>query len=550
MTKISNLYALTNQIYVNSSGTAIGIGTTTPSSKLEVAGSVMAHGALTLGSGYAINFYDKGTTAYTWIEGSSYNQSYSFLAFTTGGSEKVRIDSSGNFGIGVAIPSYKLDVNGTGRFTGQVFVSQSTYTFPALSPSSFGYSSSYNVLILGNSNSAQSRSLAFNVDVSGNPSGAFNGYGSEYIWRNAGSFITPNSSNNGYNTLLSWNSSGQLNIPNNVGIGTTAPTLALSVIGQVRAGYATGAGVTIGLSPIGVPNNDLNAYVLWGDNATFGGENGDLIYIPRTSTSGSHRFYTGSFGLASEKMRITSGGNVGIGTGTPSDLLTLYRNASADNRFAIYQGTNGYASFINLIGNDDAGTAYNGILSRTGSNTAHWQIGGGGISNTLKIYTVGQERLIVTSNGQIQIPGQPAWSVGRSTGQSFLTNVPATINWDQSSGNDCFIQGGVTLNGSNGRITVPVAGKYVILVSIRTEAPGAATGTNLNFRKNGGTVLRYYVGTSVNSTGTYMYLETRPVVVSCAANDYLDFYFDSVTNDFSISAVTNTVVRFSGYLIG
>jgi hypothetical protein len=107
----------------------------------------------------------------------------------------------------------------------------------------------------------------------------------------------------------------------NVGIGTTSPSLALNVIGQIRAGYADNVGITFGLSPVGVPNNDNNAYILWGDTTTFGGNNGDLIYIPRSSTTGDHRFYTANTGLASEKMRITSGGNVGIGETNPSAKL-------------------------------------------------------------------------------------------------------------------------------------------------------------------------------------------------------------------------------------
>jgi hypothetical protein len=94
---------------------------------------------------------------------------------------------------------------------------------------------------------------------------------------------------------------------------------------------------------------------------------------------------------------------VGIGTSTPAELFTIYRNANADNRLAIYQGTSGYASAINLIGNDDSGTAYNAILSRTGTCTAHWQIGGGGNSNTMIMYTSGCERMRITSVGSVGI---------------------------------------------------------------------------------------------------------------------------------------------------
>ena len=94
---------------------------------------------------------------------------------------------------------------------------------------------------------------------------------------------------------------------------------------------------------------------------------------------------------------------VGIGTATPAELLTLYRNANADNRLSIYQGTSGYASAINLIGNDDAGTAYNAILSRTGAGASHWQIGGGGTANTMLMYTAGCERMRITSGGNVGI---------------------------------------------------------------------------------------------------------------------------------------------------
>jgi hypothetical protein len=85
----------------------------------------------------------------------------------------------------------------------------------ALQQSTFGYGGSYRTLLIGSTGTdytTNAVTLAFNVDLSGNPSGAYGGDGSEYFWRNVGSFKTPNSSNNGYNTLLSWNSSGVVTV--------------------------------------------------------------------------------------------------------------------------------------------------------------------------------------------------------------------------------------------------------------------------------------------------------------------------------------------------
>jgi hypothetical protein len=81
--------------------------------------------------------------------------------------------------------------------------------------SNFGYSSAYKTLIIGSTGtdySTDAVTLCFGVDVSGNANGSFSGNGTEYIWRNAGSFKSPNSANNNYNTLLSWNSSGVVTV--------------------------------------------------------------------------------------------------------------------------------------------------------------------------------------------------------------------------------------------------------------------------------------------------------------------------------------------------
>jgi hypothetical protein len=144
--------------------------------------------------------------------------------------EQVAIGTGGTFS------TYMLDVNGTGRFSNSLTVSgnlilgsyvssnitlntdykiivrQASMTLDAVTPSYFGYSSGYGIVKLGSTDS--NRSLAFNVDVTGNPSGSFSGNGSEYVWRNTGTFLTPNASNNGYNKLFDWGTSGQMTIYN------------------------------------------------------------------------------------------------------------------------------------------------------------------------------------------------------------------------------------------------------------------------------------------------------------------------------------------------
>jgi len=271
-------------LILNPSGACIGIGTTSPYSTLTVgssdATSVITPGGnnthltiKTLGGSGAFRVYSIG--------GSTGN-----LATT----ESFRIDANGRVGIGTSTPgallavqaasgadAFGLFMGGAGTTCGGIKMGNDSNTYaslyfdnatndvllfqqyntgnlrfgtnsiekmritsggcitlcnnslPLASISQFGYSSSYQVLILGNTNNAQTKTLAFGVDVYGNNSGAFSGYGNEYIWRCAGSFITPNSANNGYNTIFNWNAGGCSWFSNPLGVGITSPTSTLHV---------------------------------------------------------------------------------------------------------------------------------------------------------------------------------------------------------------------------------------------------------------------------------------------------------------------------------
>jgi hypothetical protein len=107
--------SLTERMRIDSSGN-VGIGTNSPSSKLDVDGNVIAVGTKTASAGLGGNIRfrdDTGTTRWlNGILGGSGAVNYDIYDVANSAA-RLTIDPSGNVGIGTSSPATKLDVSGT-----------------------------------------------------------------------------------------------------------------------------------------------------------------------------------------------------------------------------------------------------------------------------------------------------------------------------------------------------------------------------------------------------------------------------------------------------
>ncbi len=295
--------ASAHRILVNSSGN-VGIGTTSPDitgfgyTTLTVVGGTSAGyaGVLELGSPTTnangqnlgiIAFMDGSTrNAQIDVTRESSTSTSNMHFYTNAGSgieERMRIDSSGNVGIGTSDIDFELQVGGTDLSGTANFDAQ----FAVLSEATTGYPSGF--IFLAPRVATSSNRVLLNQD--------FGTYFSTQVYATS-------------------NASAQSDIPivfaplgGNVGIGTTSPDYKLEVESTTDADL-------VSIKSTAIANNTQMRLGISGNDSVIsgtGGSTGNLVF----KTYGS------------ERMRIDSSGNVGIGDDTPTSKLTVLGTSTA-----------------------------------------------------------------------------------------------------------------------------------------------------------------------------------------------------------------------------
>jgi hypothetical protein len=314
--------ANTERMRIDSSGN-VGIGTSSPDAKLSV------NGVASFGDGTALlpsiaNFGDLNTGM--WFPAAD------TIAFSEGGAEAMRIDSSGRVGIGTSTPSEKLVVERSGagnvvRFT------DGTYGVDVAVTSTGGS------LQTGNIN----QTLDFKV------------YGNGYM-----GFYT-----SGTSERMRILSGG------NVGIGTTTPDSLLSVNGVASFGDGTA------LLPSIANFGDLNTG----------------MWFPAADTIA---FSEGGV----EAMRIDSSGNVGIGTSTITGKLNI-ATATSDGVNTLFGANVSPTAAGMYVGfNDSDATATLGVYY---ASNPYPVINITRSDRTIKFMNDASERMRIDSSGNVGI---------------------------------------------------------------------------------------------------------------------------------------------------
>ena len=217
-----------------------------------------------------------------------------------------------------------------------------------------------------------------------------------------------------------------------------------------------------------------------------------------------------------ERIRITNDGDVGIGEDSPADRLVVQEtNASGDVAVRIKNDTltDGSAStpttaslYLNTS-TGDFNTFY--IQARRYDNDTHF-----GYSNPRDGSHT--PNMIISNEGRITMPSQPCAMAYNAQGQHMAGAAVAQFNSTRFNIGNMY-------NSSNGRMTVPVDGRYLVAYSgLHDYSSQSSIGFDIRINGsnfNGGEGYQARNGTPISTSQL-----SKTLILSLSANDYLDIY--------------------------
>jgi hypothetical protein len=346
-------------LLVDNSGN-VGIGTTTPGYKLQVASGGGGDAEIVVSNSASverIHMFSRYSAGVSYLHSQNSNlylgtfDNYQLLFFTNN-SERMRITASGNVGIGTGSPRTKLEV-----------------TLGILMPSDGGY------------------------------------YGGGAYWDSVSAWRNTNSSQGGW---VIRNTSGELAIHTapSPGVAGTAFS-SFSERMRITAGGYVGIGTTLPASMLQIAENTGTAGVESGFSITNTVDSNLFMQVSGTaSTDKRVAIYTSTatamaFGTnGNERMRIDASGNVGIGTTSTGGARFTVNGGNG----ILVNGSGAAGYNVTQFVNDNAITLSVGVSGSTASgwttNLAHL----GTVSNNpLAFGTNGAERMRIDASGNVGI---------------------------------------------------------------------------------------------------------------------------------------------------
>ena len=459
-------------LYVDHANQRLGIGATSPITKLEINGP--QHDAnFTSGS---LMIKQAATGSRIFIDGNDIDSADGILFLNDYSRNPVRVSDdlqvpNGNVGIGTTSPSHKLDVVGTSEFSERLLFNKTVNTgslTPAFYNSHTGFS-------LTNDPNYQ-KMVCYGYDANNNPifQVAAKGYASD--------------------VTAAWNNDAATRFTvlagGNVGIGTTSPAAKLEV---------EGGNHLFQLSTTSSTGDPYLSFNQAGTRRSFiqHADSGDTLKI--VSEYGGIDFFTGTIGVETERMTIQSGGNVGIGTTNPTGKLEVRQAANNGNTGAF---TNTHVKLTASATADNTG--FVGITAATSTSDNYGYSFGaqrtsGGVGSFKINYhngiAAGVNRFIIDQNGNVGIGTTSPQDKLDVNGDIAIKNA-TQLSFDSNNGTLSVASDAGQVNLLNSSIFI----NYSSNVGIGTTTPSS------KLQVNGGVQLANdTAAASASKVGTFRY---------------------------------------------